>query len=274
MSGSCAKSGRRTQRRSGDNRRHALDDLRSCAAPARRRASLRRLLPRPDPRRDDGRRPDPARGLDASTAATARRASSSVPRRSAWRSVRRGGAAWSTSSACVARSRRRSSSSRPSGCVAPHLSYEAAHRRRRSSPGCSSCRSSPSAGSRCRSSSRSRTRRPAFSLDSVAVELTFMLSPGGRGAAGHAGVDVGRAHGRRGADGRRRRAAHVGEPADPERALDRARRRRARRSSGCSAPRSSSCSWRGSRRRSCWSGPTCRSSRRSTTPAARPTSAG
>ena len=57
-------------RGSGDNRRHALDDLRSCAAPARRRAALRRLLRRPHPRRDDRRRPDAARRLDASTAAT------------------------------------------------------------------------------------------------------------------------------------------------------------------------------------------------------------
>ena len=99
--------------------------------------------------------------------------------------------------------------------VAPHLILRAAHRRRRSSPGCSSCRSSRSAGSRSRSSSRSRTRRPAFSLDSVAVELTFMLSPvvgvllATQASTSVALTVVGALTVAGG------RAAHVGEPADP-----------------------------------------------------------
>ena len=205
----------------------------------------------------------------------ARRASSSGLRRSAWRSARPGGGAWSTGSGCGARSRPRSWSSRRSGC--------------RAAPLLRGCSSSPSfvAGlflvpvfSVTRQSLSVLVplahQQAAFALDSVAVELTFMLSPGGRGAAGHAGVDVGRAHGRRCADGRwlaccscgpnpptRSRALHRRTVADE---LPRAAAAQPRRSSSCCSP--------GWRRRSCSSGRTCRSSRRSTTPAARPTSAG
>ena len=116
-------------------------------------------------------------------------------------------------------------------------------------------------------------QKAAFSLDSVAVELTFMLSPVvGVLLATQASTSVALT-----VVGALTVAGGVllmwANPPTRSARSDRDRSRSSR-SSGCSAPRSSSCSWRGWRRRSCWSGPTCPWSRRSTTPAAPPTSAG
>ena len=201
-----------------------------CAAPARRRASLRRVLHRPDPGRDDRGRPHPARrhrpraGVCAGGSRRRGGHHRHGPRRALARAAGR-----QVRSAARDRAVGRRRVGRLVRRAAPVL--RGAHRGRvprRAVPGAGVLRVAavavgPGADPAPAARVRPRLRRRRADLHALARR---------RGAPRHAGDDVGGPDRRRVAHRPRGAPADVGRPADPVRGAG-ARRRTTRRRAAC-----------------------------------------